>query len=218
MAVYAHSLPCAPLSEWEPLDAHLEAVAERAAEFADKFGAGDWGRAAGLLHDIGKAKPEFQAYLLGKRGSEPHSAEGAKFAVQHYAMRHRKAFDAPIGKLLAFAIAGHHAGLANGRAFGSGPLPLVERLKAACAIEPSFDRSKLPAFANLPPPLTITRRLRHDGHTEPDPFGWAFFVRMLFSALVDADFLETERWYARAIDKKSVVLAAAAGIQGNGHR
>jgi CRISPR-associated endonuclease/helicase Cas3 len=173
----------------EALDAHSNAVAGTARKFSEKFGAGDMGGAAGLLHDLGKAKPEFQDYLLGKRGSEPHSAEGAKFAAEHYAMRCPRPFEAPIGRLLAFAIAGHHSGLANGRAVGGGTSPLNDRLKAAEQIEPWFARTDLPVLRGAPVPLMAAKH---------DPFGWQFFARMLFSALVDADSLETERWFAEA--------------------
>jgi hypothetical protein len=41
---FAHSLPGRPIDEWEPLEKHLQAVADLAAEFAGKFGAADWGR------------------------------------------------------------------------------------------------------------------------------------------------------------------------------
>ena len=182
----------------EGLSEHSEAVARTTRRLAEKFDAGDFGFAAGILHDLGKAKPEFQAYLKGARGSEPHSAEGARFACEHYIKRCPKPFDAPIGRLLGFAIAGHHAGLANGRAFGGGTLPLDERLKSARKLEPWFDRSELPGLHQPPPPLTTANRPRRDGKIECDPFGWAFFVRMLFSVLVDADSLETERWSAEA--------------------
>jgi CRISPR-associated endonuclease/helicase Cas3 len=47
---YAHSLPGRPIEEWEPLEVHLQAVADLAARFADKFGAAEWGRVAGLWH------------------------------------------------------------------------------------------------------------------------------------------------------------------------
>ena len=49
---YAHSLDEKPPSEWQPLEEHLNNVAERARSFADVFGAGEWGYLAGLWHDM----------------------------------------------------------------------------------------------------------------------------------------------------------------------
>jgi CRISPR-associated endonuclease/helicase Cas3 len=199
MTLYAHS-PAPGLTEWEPLDAHLNCVADKACEFAAKFGAGEWGRAAGLLHDIGKAKPGFQAYIQNLGVSEPHAAEGARFASVFYGpgytcppLAGRQPKDG-LGRLLAFAIAGHHAGLANGIATGGGLTPLTGRLHDAADVRPWFTPSS-PKIEKNPRPL------RAAGN---DPFGWAFFTRMVFSALVDADQLETEKWYA---DQANVKVA-----------
>lgn len=172
--------------EPEPLAKHATDVAEKARQLAGKFDAAEYGFANGLLHDLGKAKPEFQAYLRGQRTSEPHAAEGALFAEEIYRLRFPPPFKARLGRLLAFPIAGHHAGLANGNLAGGGLLSLDERLAAAKPVEPWFSRDDLPKLDRPPRPLVAAGR---------DSFGWAFFVRMLFSALVDADRLETERWY-----------------------
>lgn len=170
----------------EPLSKHALAVAEKAMVLAGKFGAAEYGFAAGLLHDLGKAKPAFQAYIRGKGPSEPHAAEGARFAVEHYALRCPRPFKEPLGRLLAFPIAGHHAGLANGNAAGAGMLSLGDRLDRAKPVDPWFPIDALPEVERPPRPLVAAGG---------DPFGWAFFIRMLFSALVDADRLETERWF-----------------------
>jgi CRISPR-associated endonuclease/helicase Cas3 len=171
----------------EHLDAHSRAVGARARGFGAKFDAGDLGFAIGLLHDLGKAKPDVQSYLRGKGRSVPHAAEGARFATVHYGLKCPRPFSAPLGRLLTFAIAGHHAGLANGSAAGGGTLPLNERLAAGEEVMPWFELSELPALQQPPAPLKSARL---------DAFGWAFFARLLFSALVDADFLETEQWFA----------------------
>ena len=54
LTCYAHSLEGRLPNEWEPLADHLQRVAELAAEFAKKFEATEWGRIAGLWHDLGK--------------------------------------------------------------------------------------------------------------------------------------------------------------------
>jgi CRISPR-associated endonuclease/helicase Cas3 len=51
---YAHSLPGKPPEEWQRLEEHLRAAAEKARELAEVFGAGEWAYLAGLWHDLGK--------------------------------------------------------------------------------------------------------------------------------------------------------------------
>jgi CRISPR-associated endonuclease/helicase Cas3 len=51
---YAHTLKDRPQEDWEPLERHLQEVAKLAGEFADAFGAKEWGHLAGLWHDLGK--------------------------------------------------------------------------------------------------------------------------------------------------------------------
>ena len=63
-------------------------------------------RTLGLLHDIGKASDRFQHYLRGRAASTDHSTAGAQLACARYRSQ--------VGKLLAFCVAGHHAGLADG--------------------------------------------------------------------------------------------------------
>ena len=114
---FAHSVSGLSSEHWQGLRDHLEAVAAGARLRANKFGAGSWGQAAGLLHDVGKYSDEWQAYLLGGPQVE-HSTAGAQVAVQQYDRR---------GRILAAVIAGHHAGLANSNGEGKRT-PLVVRL------------------------------------------------------------------------------------------
>ena len=178
---FAHTTP-GPESEWEYLDDHLEAVAVAAECFARKFGAGPLGRAAGLLHDLGKEKDRFQQRLRNPKLVEPHAGEGALAAVNHFSKVAPKPFEAPLGRLLAFVIAGHHSGLPNGIDHTSGQRPLNERLEDAEQLKP---RHGLPALDGALSVLAGAAK---------DPFAWAFFTRMLFSSLVDADRLATEAW------------------------
>lgn len=68
-------LPVAHLREnpdgtWDKhdLNEHLVRVAEKASEFAEEFGNGDWAKVAGLLHDLGKYNPEWQEYIRKNNG------------------------------------------------------------------------------------------------------------------------------------------------------
>ncbi len=187
--MYAHSLANHPSSNWEPLAHHLAAVGERAAGFAELFGWGEAARVAGRLHDIGKCSAEFAEYLMrasegeeGLRGPD-HSTAGARVAVE--------AYPGVLGKMLAFAIAGHHAGLADGA-------DLASRLDPKKREIPPFPGWQAHA-GPLPPPgaLRCTGAFQRSPETNKG-FETAFLVRMLFSCLVDADFLETEAFYANA--------------------
>lgn len=166
----------------EALADHLGDVAARAAAFGAAFGAAGAARAMGALHDVGKAELPFQAYLRGQGPSPDHSTAGAVLAVEKYGSH--------LGRLLAFGIAGHHAGLANGARPGAGLTPLRERLAGKAPL-------RLPPELDLAPSLADVKALgplaRPDGKPE---VAFSFLARMLFSCLVDADFLETERFYA----------------------
>lgn len=176
--MYAHSLPGRPQQEWEPLQHHLYRVRDLAARFATPFG---WGEAAGLmglLHDIGKASHAYQRYIAesrkdGRKGPD-HSSAGAKEALELYPH---------FGPLIAFGIAGHHAGLPD-------YTDLARRTKEK-ELEP-YESWRHHA-GELP--LVPTPALRPNAH---GGFSESFLIRMLFSCLVDADFLATEQFYAAA--------------------
>lgn len=185
-AVFAHSADSVAEEKWEPLSDHLALVGEMAGRFADRFDASGLGVAAGRLHDIGKTSAAFQAYIRpngGLRGPD-HSTAGAREAMQLYGPG--------LGRILAFCIAGHHAGLADG---GSKHVPgtLSHRLVASQIEDYSgWERHTgvLPEFKSISLPAPWKNPGQHRG------FDQFFFIRMLFSALVDADFLATERFYA----------------------
>lgn len=180
--MFAHSLPDDPdRSRWERLADHLADVGRRAGANAAYFHMEALARIAGLLHDIGKCSKAFQDYIAGEGPSPDHSTAGAKVAFDRYGRA--------LGRMLAFAIAGHHAGLADGAD------SLTTRLAAA---------DRLPDYAGwerytgaLPAPAEVAAGVRLKISPEGG-FELAFLTRMIFSALVDADFIATERFYAKA--------------------
>ena len=150
----------------------------QAAAFAAWFGCAEAARCAGLLHDIGKCSAAFQDYLLGCIGKGvDHSTAGAREA--------EKAYPSGLGRMLAFIIAGHHAGLAD--------FPDLQRRLTDKAIEP------YPGWSAHAGPLPDPSRLVPSRRLEQNPapgFTQAFLTRMLFSCLVDADWLATEQFVA----------------------
>lgn len=202
MVLYAHSLKGRDKAEWERLDDHSRRVAEAAARNAGRF-APQLAEAAGWLHDLGKAKPRFQARLSNDAIREPHSAEGAKYA------RETKGLYNPVVRdILAHVIAGHHSGLPDGSGDGAGRALLSRRLLET-ALLPLPDGWVLPPMGGIPAldGLTFPRQ------PEKAPiwhrnFHLAFLARMVFSALVDADCSETAAFYAEAKAKPVASKAA----------
>ena len=166
--IYAHSVPGKPETEWERLADHCEAVASRAALFAESFEGQQAARILGLTHDLGKAKSRFQAKLRGQVNDEPHSAEGALFLRAQYGA---------MGTLLAACVAGHHSGLPDAS-------DLRHRLDKTADLA-------LPDWLDLPPSIPPFGPLT----AQADAFSIQFAIRMLFSCLVDADEQETATFY-----------------------
>ena len=186
------------------LSDHLLAVAGMAKEFATgALPAGadpQWAYMAGLWHDLGKYRPGFQRYLRATDNSEAHiegkvagrekthSAAGALWAIETLGTQHG-ARGKLAARVLAYLIAGHHAGLDD---WHQG---LTQRLAGEDALG-EFEEAK----AALPPHSVL-----HVGDFIPDlvsipggSAGFALWVRMLFSCLVDADFLDTEAHFDAA--------------------
>ncbi len=197
----AHS-PAVNGAPGHPLTDHLCAVAELAQRFADPFCAGDFAYITGLWHDLGKFAPEFQRYLASAgsassssaRGGVDHSTAGAQRAVSSFPI---------VGHLIAYPITGHHEGLLDGRADGKC---LEKRLSKR--LSPGWEEglSVLPEASEPRLPLWLREALA--GH---DAFAVGFFVRMLFSCLVDADFLDTEKALApdRAAIRRNMTLTSS---------
>lgn len=170
----------------EPLREHLTLVAERAGAYAAPFGVEVEARLASLLHDAGKATEVFTLRLQGKASGLDHWTPGAALALRLLRQN---------GIAAALAIQGHHLGLASAD---------KDSLVKIHDLHPRSSRATL----TEDDPDALLARLTAEGVTLPpldtsildqrSPHGTALLdVRMLFSTLVDADFLETEAHFNR---------------------
>lgn len=215
MPAYAHTLEGQPKEKWEPLftpfgagenecqrehcekcknlepyHGHLNKVAYWTATFAAEMfpakseeskSARQWGYLTGLWHDLGKFALIWQNYLSSKSdphtdeisGKVDHSTAGAQHAVKSYLLGH----------LAAYPIAGHHSGLLDAESNNACQKARLSKSDLAdWSIAPqeilSYSLPILPAFL------------------QRDAFPLGFYSRMIFSCLVDADFLATEAFMA----------------------
>ncbi|MCE7915046.1 MAG: CRISPR-associated endonuclease Cas3'' [Nitrosomonas sp. PRO4] len=186
-----------PNGKWieHALDEHLFEVARRAGELANVFGSEDWAHLAGLWHDLGKYREKFQQYIKsvsgydaeahieGAPGRVDHSTAGAIHAIEKLGLQ---------GRILAYLIAGHHAGLPDWNNAEGGQSVLFQR------IENGKQNGYLQEAFDAMPPAEILNQSRPE--SLPPNGSLALWLRMLFSCLVDADFLDTEAFMD---DKKS---------------
>lgn len=151
---------------------HLNATAALCEKFAEPFGAQEYGRLAGLAHDLGKYSDAFQRRLRGNTERVDHSTAGAAECCK-------------IGQdAVAFAVAGHHGGIPDGGGKGDSPdeTTYIGRMKRAA-------QGKLEKYDAWQQELSLPNCPRQ---SFSKPFDEMFFTRMLYSCLVDADFLDTE--------------------------
>lgn len=214
---YAHSNDSEDTSSWQLLSDHLDGVAERAERFSSALGFGPWCRTLGLLHDIGKVCPEFQRRLAGSNEKVDHSLTGARYAVDRFGAA---------GILMAYMLAGHHAGMANGiTPSENGPTPLHERLKGAERLRDctrSFAKEHLslvPDSAEFVLPMMkepfFTNMQTNQGLLiQAAALSSYLFARFEYSCLVDADYLDTESYADSSLaDLRSDVSDLASLLQ-----
>ena len=170
------------------LDDHLRHTAELAAQFAAVFGAAQWGYLCGLWHDLGKYSEPFQKMIKAAHDMMDdatnsaykvnHSTAGALWAIEKFG---------PLGRIFSYPIAGHHAGLADWQADETGHAALSVRLKENKLLELTINET-------IPPEILDKTLPDEKPPKGADP---AFWIRMLFSCLVDADFLDTESFFEK---------------------
>jgi CRISPR-associated endonuclease/helicase Cas3 len=177
MEYYAHSIKDEPKENWQTIKVHLKETAKLSGEFAEKFNQKDLGYIAGLFHDIGKYSAGFQKRIIENGKKVDHATAGAKEAFT--------IFGNNIGKLMSYCIACHHGGL---RDWGNVIKDeyLVKRLQKKLE---NYDAYKNEIFLeNKQFPLNIKPNKIHPYYSV------SFLVKMLYSCLVDADFLDTEKF------------------------
>ncbi|NMG55556.1 CRISPR-associated endonuclease Cas3'' [Aromatoleum aromaticum] len=201
MTHLAHTVsnPDGSLREHE-LKEHLSRVSQMAASFAAVFGAGNWAGIAGVWHDLGKYRPGFQRYIRecadahieGRVTSsdKTHSAAGALWAENHLVACQGQP-GRIVSRVLVYLIAGHHAGLDN---WHDGLKVRLAGNEARRELEDCLGAAPPEAILNPPGALPDPRGMSVDTRNGAGSF--AMWVRMLFSCLVDADFLDTESFMA----------------------
>lgn len=190
MNLYAHKKE----SENQLLSEHLLNVAQITSEFAKEFNNSDWGKFAGFFHDVGKSFSDWQKHLIeGKSTSINHSEAGAYIV-------HKKFREDDFWKriecfqnVVSYLIAGHHAGLPDFHPGSGNDLKgLLNNEKTKRMSEELLEIKELSNFfeAELPKSLpfgstNLSVDFANDFH---------LWIRMLYSCLVDADFLDTEKF------------------------
>lgn len=198
MTFYAHSARRSDRADWQELLEHLHEVARIAWGMGSEMGVARAAALAGRLHDLGKYDPAFDARLRGENVRVDHSTAGAAILRARAVTQGERS----IADLLSYAILGHHAGLPDRR--GPGEATVDARLDG-------FDPARLdPAWEDEVPfdfdGVIGEFRARIDGVAPRHvAFDLSVAVRMIFSCLVDADFRDTEAFYAgiegRRIDR-----------------
>lgn len=188
---YAHSLKGRPEREWQLLEEHLRQTAQLAGGFATQFAPG-WGEILGLWHDAGKYQESFQKRI--RQDSEAHvkvdhSTVGGLIAEERHAVA------------AAFVVAGHHGGMPDREG-------LRARLREKRELLAAARRDGLPRWieeqtAELPAWLIGL-----------EPVSISLWTRFLFSALVDADFLDTERFYGGGKERDLGIQPSLADLKG----
>jgi CRISPR-associated endonuclease/helicase Cas3 len=173
---------------------HLRNVAALARQFAAPLGLSAEAELAGLLHDLGKYADRFQARLRNP----------AIHGINHWSAGARKA--AEFKALLDYAIEGHHTGLPSYAAlqqvFQKMDDTVAARELTGCTetIQQLVERFEAEGLRLPPAPPRPGK----------DNFANALRTRMLFSCLVDADFLDTERHFDPEAAKQRVAPALDA--------
>ncbi|MEG2380384.1 MAG: CRISPR-associated helicase Cas3' [Oscillospiraceae bacterium] len=151
---------------------HLTETAKLSKKFGESFGEGELAEQIGLLHDIGKYSKEFQKRIMENGPKVDHSTAGAMECKKNNMPE------------AALCVAGHHTGIPDfgGKGDSTQAKSLIGRLKRM--------QNKIPDYSKFSEEIRLTPQ---KNRAFKNRFELSFYVRMLYSCLVDADFLDTER-------------------------
>lgn len=150
-------------------DEHLQGVSELASKFAGEFGMAEWGRVLGLLHDKGKEKQAFQQHIIKESGLNPNIKVKGDYRHAHVGALLAKQMFPKCHLLMDNALMGHHRGM-----YDDGNWKEIMK-------------SQIPKDVNLD---NIQADLEKPSLSHPKDIH--HLERMLYSCLVDADYLDTE--------------------------
>ena len=154
---------------------HLTVTAEMAKLFAKPFDYGDLMYFIGLIHDIGKYSKEFQQRIRGMNNTVDHSTAGTQLAFTKYR-----------AIMSAFCIAGHHAGIPNlgSKTDGNDSGTLWKKV----------NNNSIPDYSQWKNELVDLQKYAVAEKVPKDKYSTSFLIHMLFSCLVDADYICTENF------------------------
>jgi CRISPR-associated endonuclease/helicase Cas3 len=185
MIYFAHSKG-SDTSDWQTIQDHLEGAARLAREIGSATGVSEFAYIAASLHDIGKYSQAFQRRILGSNHSVDHKTAGAKEIIRLISNSDNQQI---IANSLAYCIMGHHGGLLD---YGSqvdtdSENTLFARIHKKQVEDYSAYSSEIDVSALVLPERIPIRPIKG-----APGFSVSFFTRMIYSILVDADFLDTE--------------------------
>lgn len=168
----------------QELITHIGGVRNNASLFSKEFGCEAWGALLGDWHDLGKFMEAFQRYMLEDEQRIEHAVVGGRYATDQFDDRLRRL-------ALQLSITCHHTGLQNNEALGKRLVNASQLVREAIKNAPKdlLDR-KLPDWPDwlIPPSATAEEKKKNEWKRSLE-----FWIRMLHSCLVDADWLDAEK-------------------------
>ena len=162
----------------QPLETHLLNVSKYAEQFSSSFGAGEVGALLGIVHDFGKYQESFQDRIRGRKIKVDHATQGAKTLIEKFG---------DVGRLYGMVVAAHHTGLKDsGTGSNLGDDTYSSRIN-------NYKGQKI----DINKEISILDQIKHkqvDCDKQTQSFAVATYLKMLFSALVDADWTDTDEY------------------------